>query len=75
MIVHENVNVTSSLFFSLRSKNICFRKSALQTLRIIKINMAAINLKSLLDFIDLSYGTNVTNDLEFILLYDYSQSR
>ena len=37
----------------------------------IKISMAAMNLKSF----PKRYGTNVIDDLEFILLYDYSQSR
>ena len=37
--------------------------------------MAAINLKSLRDFIALCHRTNVIDDLEFILLYDYSQTR
>ena len=46
------------------------RKSARQ-----KLNTAAMNLKSLRDFIALCYETNVINDLEFILLYDHSQSR
>ena len=41
----------------------------------IKINMAAMNLKSFPNFLVLRYGTNVIDDLEFILLYDYSQSR
>ena len=36
--------------------------------------MAAMSLKSLRDFIVLSNGTNVIDDLEFILLYDYGQS-
>ena len=36
--------------------------------------MAAMNLKSFPDFLVLSYGTNVIDDLEFILLYDYSES-
>ena len=40
----------------------------------IKINMVAINLKSLPDFLVLWHGTNVIDDLKFILLYDYSQS-
>ena len=33
-----------------------------------------MSLKSLRYFIILCYGTNVINDLEFILLYDYSES-
>ena len=33
-----------------------------------------MNLQSLPDFLVLWYGTNVIDDLEFILLYDYSQS-
>ena len=33
-----------------------------------------MNLKSFPDFLVLRYGTNVIDDLEFILLYDYSQS-
>ena len=37
--------------------------------------MAAMNLKSFPDFLVLRYGANVIDDLEFILLYDYSQSR
>ena len=37
--------------------------------------MAATNLKSLHDLIGLCYGTNIIDDLEFILLYNYSQSR
>ena len=37
----------------------------------IKISMAAMNLKSLPDFLVLGYETNVIDDLEFILLYDY----
>ena len=37
--------------------------------------MAAMKLKSLPDFMVSWYGTNVTDDLEFILLYEYSQSR
>ena len=36
--------------------------------------MAPMSLKSLRYFIVLCYGTNVINDLEFILLYDYSES-
>ena len=36
--------------------------------------MAAMSLKSLRYFIVLCYGTNVIDDLEFILLYDYSES-
>ena len=62
------LNVTSLIFFSRRSKNICFRKLARQILKTIKINMAAMNLKSFCDFIVLCYGTNVIDDLEFILL-------
>ena len=38
----------------------------------LKISM---NLKSLPDFIVFRYGTIVIDDLEIILLYDYSQSR
>ena len=34
-----------------------------------------MNLKSLADFLVLWYGTNVIDDLEFIMLHDYSQSR
>ena len=34
-----------------------------------------MNLKPLHDFIGLCYGTNVIDDLEFILIYNYSQSR
>ena len=41
----------------------------------IKIGTAAMNLKSLPHFIDLCYGANVIDDLEFILLYGYSKSR
>ena len=41
----------------------------------IKISMAAMNLKSLPDFIVLCYETNEIDDLEFYLLYNYSQSR
>ena len=37
--------------------------------------MVAMSLKSLRDFIVLNYGTNVIDNLESILLYDYSQSR
>ena len=37
--------------------------------------MAAMNLKPLCDFMVLCYLTNVIGDLEFILLYDYSQSK
>ena len=43
--------------------------------RTIKISMATMNLKSLPDFLILWFGTNLIDDLEFILLYDYSQSR
>ena len=41
----------------------------------LKISMAAMNWKSLPNFLVFWYETNVTDDLEFILLYDYSQSR
>ena len=41
----------------------------------ININMVAMNLKSPPDFLVLGYGTNFIDDLELILLYDYSQSR
>ena len=41
----------------------------------IKISMVAMNLKSLPDFLVLWYETNLIDYLEFILLYDYSQSR
>ena len=41
----------------------------------IKIGIAAMNLKSLPDFIVLCYEANVADALEFILLYDYSTSR
>ena len=34
-----------------------------------------MNLKSLPDFIVLCYETNEIDDLEFYLLYNYSQSR
>ena len=60
---------------------ICFWQRSLQisfiseNLKSIKVNMAAMNLKPLCDFMVLCYGTNVIGDLEFILLYDYSQSR
>ena len=37
--------------------------------------MVAMNLKSLPDFLVLWYETNLIDYLEFILLYDYSQSR
>ena len=37
--------------------------------------MLVMNLKPLRDFIVLCYGTNAVGNLEFILLYDYSQSR
>ena len=37
--------------------------------------MVAMNLKSIPDFLVLWYGTNFTDDLEFVLLYDYGQSR
>ena len=37
-------------------------------MKTLKTNMAAINFKSLRDFIILSYGTNLMDDLEFILL-------
>ena len=73
--VHANVNVTSPFFLSHHSKNICFRKSAHQILKTININMVAIRLKSLRDFTIFCYGTNVIDDLEFILLHDYSQSK
>ena len=76
MTVHENVNVTSPLFFSRRSKKAAFsktRKSVQQILKTININMVTMSLKSLRDFIVLCYGTNVIDDLEFILLYDYIQ--
>ena len=33
-----------------------------------------MNLKSLRDLVVLCYGTNVIDDLELILFYDYSQS-
>ena len=36
--------------------------------------MVTMSLKSLRDFIVLCYGTNEIDDLEFVLLYDYSQS-
>ena len=41
----------------------------------IKISMVVMNLKLLPDFLVLWYGTNLIDYLEFILLYDYSQSR
>ena len=37
--------------------------------------MATMNLKSIPDFLVSWFGTNLIDDLEFILLYDYSQSR
>ena len=40
----------------------------------IKINILAMNLKSLRHFIVLCYGTTVIDDLEFHLLGDCSQS-
>ena len=75
MTVHENVNVRSPFFLSCRSKTICSRKSAHQILKTININMETMSWKSLPDWIVLCYGTNVIDDLQFILLYDYSQSR
>ena len=69
--------MTSTFFFSRCSENICFRKLAHKILKTIN-NMTikiSMNLKSLSDFIVLRYGTNVIDDIEFILLYDYSQSR
>ena len=63
------------VFFSRRSKNICFRKLARQILKILNINMAAMSLKSFRDFIVLCYGTNIIDGLEFILFHDYSQCR
>ena len=59
------------VFFSLAIPII----SVLENLKTIKINMEVMNLKSLSNFLVLCYGTNVIGDLEFILLYDYSQSR
>ena len=37
--------------------------------------MAAISLNSLRDFTIFCYGTHLIDDLEFILLHDYSQSK
>ena len=37
--------------------------------------MTTMSLKSLRDFIVLCYWTNVIDDLEFILFYDYCQFR
>lgn len=51
------------------------KNQRIQILKTININMAPTSLKSLCNFIVLCYGTNWMDDLEFILLYGYSQSR
>ena len=72
MTAHENVNVTSPFFyFSVAVPKIF----VLENQKTRKINMEAMNLKSLSDFIVLCYGANVIGDLKFIWLYDYCQSR
>ena len=78
MTVHENINVTSPFFSSRCFQNIYFRKFLQNPENYkditIKISMMVMNLKSLADYLVLWYGTNLIDDFEFILNYDYSHS-